>query len=117
MCGLQGEMEAECERFRQSQDALANARRDLTTREQSLQRAKDELSLAHMRISQGSDRAQSLEQRGKQLQEELKCQRQNTESSRLQHQQRTRDLDKQHQRVRGGWVCLRVACTPPLCVR
>uniref|UniRef100_A0A4W5NJY3 Si:dkeyp-115e12.6 n=1 Tax=Hucho hucho TaxID=62062 RepID=A0A4W5NJY3_9TELE len=96
--GLQGEMKAECERFRQSQDALANARRDLTTREQSVQRAKDELSLAHTRISQGSDRAQSLEQRVKQLQEELKCQRQNTESSRLQHQQLTRDLDKQHQR-------------------
>uniref|UniRef100_A0A674CKY9 Si:dkeyp-115e12.6 n=1 Tax=Salmo trutta TaxID=8032 RepID=A0A674CKY9_SALTR len=99
MHGLQGEMKAECERFRQSQDALANARRDLTTREQSLQRAKDELSLAYTRISQESDRAQSLEQRVKQLQEELKCQRQNAESSRLQHQQRTRDLDKQHQRV------------------
>uniref|UniRef100_A0A8K9XFS9 Si:dkeyp-115e12.6 n=1 Tax=Oncorhynchus mykiss TaxID=8022 RepID=A0A8K9XFS9_ONCMY len=98
MRGLQGELKAECERFRQTQDALANARKDLTTREQSLQRAKDELSLAHTRISQESDRAQSLEQRGKQLQEELKCQRQNTESSRLQHQQRTRDLDKQHQR-------------------
>ncbi|XP_041701807.1 centromere protein F [Coregonus clupeaformis] len=98
MRALQGELKAECERFRQTQDALANARRDLTTREQSLQRAKDELSLAHTRISQESDRAQSLEQRVKQLQEELKCQRQNTESSRLQHQQRTRDLDKQHQR-------------------
>ncbi|XP_029580259.1 centromere protein F, partial [Salmo trutta] len=98
MRGLQGELKAECERFRQTQDALANARKDLTTREQSLQRAKDELSLAHTRISQESDRAQSLEQRVKQLQEELKCQRQNTESSRLQHQQRTRDLDKQHQR-------------------
>ncbi|XP_071251435.1 centromere protein F [Salvelinus alpinus] len=98
MRGLQGELKAECERFRQSQDALANARKDLTTREQSLQRAKDELSLAHTRISQESDRAQSLEQRVKQLQEELKCQRQNTESSRLQHQQRARDLDKQHQR-------------------
>ncbi|XP_014068425.2 trichohyalin isoform X1 [Salmo salar] len=98
MHGLQGEMKAECERFRQSQDALANARRNLTTREQSLQRAKDELSLAYTRISQESDRAQSLEQRVKQLQEELKCQRQNAESSRLQHQQRTRDLDKQHQR-------------------
>uniref|UniRef100_A0A4W5KU31 Si:dkeyp-115e12.6 n=1 Tax=Hucho hucho TaxID=62062 RepID=A0A4W5KU31_9TELE len=98
MRDLQGELKAECERFRQTQDALANARKDLTTREQSLQRAKDDLSLAHTRISQESDRAQSLEQRVKQLQEELKCQRQNTESSRLQHQQRTRDLDKQHQR-------------------
>lgn len=40
------------------------------------------------------------EQRLKQLQEELKCQRQNAESSRLQHQQRSKELEKQHQRVR-----------------
>ncbi|XP_010896678.2 centromere protein F [Esox lucius] len=95
---VEGELKAECERFRQTQDALAAARKDLTAREQSLQRTKDELSLAHSRISQETDRAQSLEQRVKQLQEELKCQRQNSESSRLQHQQRSRDLEKQHQR-------------------
>ncbi|KAL0973884.1 hypothetical protein UPYG_G00212390 [Umbra pygmaea] len=95
---LEGELEAECERFRQTQDALATARKDLTTREQSLQKTKDQLSLAHTRISQESDRAQALEQRLKQLQEELKCQRQNSESSRLQHQQRFKDLEKQHQR-------------------
>lgn len=56
MRDLQGELKAECERFRQTQDALANARKDLTIREQSLQRAKDELSLAHTRISQESER-------------------------------------------------------------
>lgn len=44
--------------------------------------------------------ASGAEQRLKQLQEELKCQRQNAESSRLQHQQRSKDLEKQHQRVR-----------------
>lgn len=44
--------------------------------------------------------ASGAEQRLKQLQEELKCYRQNAESSRLQHQQRVKDLEKQHQRVR-----------------
>ncbi len=44
--------------------------------------------------------ASGAEQRLKHLQEELKCQRQNAESSRLQHQQRSKELEKQHQRVR-----------------
>ena len=39
----------------------------------------------------------------KKLQEELKCQGQNAESSRLQHQQRTKELEKQHQMVRERW--------------
>ncbi|KAJ8014870.1 hypothetical protein DPEC_G00020260 [Dallia pectoralis] len=98
VCAVEGELKAECERVRQTQDALASARKELTAREQSLQKTKEELSLAHTRISQEVDRAQTLEQRLKQLQEELKCQRQNSESSRLQHQQRSRDLEKQHQR-------------------
>lgn len=37
----------------------------------------------------------------KQLQEELKCERKNAESCRLQHQQRVKELEKQHHRV--GW--------------
>lgn len=44
--------------------------------------------------------ASGVEQRVKQLQEELKCQRQNAESSRLQHQQRVKEQEKQHQKVR-----------------
>lgn len=43
--------------------------------------------------------ALGAEQRAKQLQEELKCQRQNSESIRVQHQQRTKELERQHQRV------------------
>uniref|UniRef100_A0AAV2MJM7 Kinetochore protein Cenp-F/LEK1 Rb protein-binding domain-containing protein n=1 Tax=Knipowitschia caucasica TaxID=637954 RepID=A0AAV2MJM7_KNICA len=43
-------------------------------------------------------RASTAEQKAKHVQEELKCQRQNAESSRVQHQQRTKELEKQHQR-------------------
>ncbi|XP_062332027.1 centromere protein F [Osmerus eperlanus] len=98
VCVLEGELCAEAERLRQTQDQLTQTRRELGSREHSLQKARDELSLAHTRISQESDRVSSAEQRQKQLQEELKCQRQNTETSRVHAQQRTRDLEKQHQR-------------------
>ena len=46
--------------------------------------------------------ASGSEQRLKQLQEELRCQRQNAESIRLQNQQRTKEMEKQHQKVRQG---------------
>ncbi|XP_006782026.2 centromere protein F [Neolamprologus brichardi] len=61
-------------------------------------KVSNELSLAQTRMAQDSERASGAEQRLKQLQEELKCQRQNAESSRLQHQQRCKELEKQHQR-------------------
>lgn len=53
-----------------------------------------------MRVCVRVWQASGAEQRVKQLQEELKCHRQNAESSRLQHQQRVKDLEKQYQRVR-----------------
>ncbi|KAM3612888.1 uncharacterized protein V6R79_016453 [Siganus canaliculatus] len=80
------------------QNELAQSKKELAARELSVQKAHNELSVAHTRISKESERASGAEQRLKQLQEELKCQRQNAESSRLQHQQRTKELEKQHQR-------------------
>ncbi|XP_061581547.1 centromere protein F [Cololabis saira] len=80
------------------QSDMAQTKKELAARELSLQKARDELSMAHTCMAQERDRASTTEQKLKQLQEELKCQRQNTESSRLQHQQRTKDLEKQHQR-------------------
>ncbi|XP_056133832.1 centromere protein F [Lampris incognitus] len=95
---LEGELRTEAEQLKASQEELDKCRKELTAREHNLQRSHDQLSLAHSRMAQESDRASGAEQRLRQLQEELQCQRQNTESSRLQHQQRTKDLEKQHQR-------------------
>ncbi|KAM9740399.1 uncharacterized protein ACNS7B_011852 isoform 1-T1 [Menidia menidia] len=80
------------------QSEMVQTKKELAAKELGLQRARDELSSAHTRMAQESERASGAEQRLKQLQEELKCQRQNAESCRLQHLQRTKDLEKQHQR-------------------
>ncbi|XP_063731822.1 centromere protein F [Eleginops maclovinus] len=77
---------------------MMQSKKELAAKDASVQKARNELSLAHTRMAQESERASGAEQRLKHLQEELKCQRQNTESSRLQHQQRAKELDKQHQR-------------------
>ncbi|XP_042348943.1 centromere protein F isoform X2 [Plectropomus leopardus] len=95
---LEEELSAKAGTLTSLQSEMVQSKKDLAARELSLQKARDELSMAHTRMAQESDRASGAEQRLKQLQEELKCQRQNAESSRLQHQQRSKELEKQHQR-------------------
>ncbi|XP_029917597.1 centromere protein F isoform X2 [Myripristis murdjan] len=98
VCALEEELRAEAQRLKLSQEELAQSRKELAAKDLNLQRASDKISLAHTRMAQESERASGAEQRLRQLQEELKCQRQNADSSRLQHQQRTKELEKQHQR-------------------
>ncbi|XP_061690821.1 centromere protein F isoform X2 [Syngnathoides biaculeatus] len=95
---LEEQLSVKTETLKSLQAEMAQAKKKMAAAELGLQRAHNELSVAHARISQEGERALAAEQRLKQLQEELKCQRQNAESSRLQHQQRTKELDKQHQR-------------------
>ncbi|XP_035988335.1 centromere protein F-like [Fundulus heteroclitus] len=73
-------------------------KKELAAKELVLQKTRDEVTVAHTRMAQDKERASETEHKLKQLQEELKCQRQNAESSRLQHQQRTKELEKAHQR-------------------
>ncbi|XP_057706964.1 centromere protein F isoform X2 [Corythoichthys intestinalis] len=98
MASLKDELSLKATTLKSLQDEVAQGKKKMAATEISLQRAHNELSVAHTRISQESERASGAEHKLKQLQEELKCQRQNAESSRLQHQQRTKELDKQHQR-------------------
>lgn len=80
------------------QNEIAQSKKELAAKELSVQRVSDELSRAQTRIALEGERASGAEQKLKQLQEELKCERKNAESSRLQHQQRVKDQEKQHQR-------------------
>ncbi|XP_029966578.1 centromere protein F [Salarias fasciatus] len=102
LCGrisaLEEELSGKTRALKSIQNEQMQSKKELAAKELSLQRARDELSAAQTRIAQDSDRASAAEHRLKQLQEELKCQRQNAESSRLQQQQRTKELEKQHQR-------------------
>ncbi|XP_070693100.1 centromere protein F isoform X2 [Pempheris klunzingeri] len=95
---LEEELCAKTRTLKSLENEMVQSKKELAARELSIQRARDELSLAHTHMAQQSERASGAEQRLKQLQEELKCQRQNAESSRLQHQQRSKELEKQHQR-------------------
>ncbi|XP_073342824.1 uncharacterized protein [Pagrus major] len=98
LSALEEELCSKATMLKSIQSELTQGKKDLAARELIIQKSRDELSLAHTRMAQESERASGAEQRLKQLQEELKCQRQNAESSRLQHQQRSKELEKQHQR-------------------
>ncbi|XP_016431752.1 centromere protein F isoform X2 [Sinocyclocheilus rhinocerous] len=95
---LQREAQLESERLRDMESRLAQANREISTKEQSLTRTQDQLTRAQTRITQETDRAQASEQKVKQLQEELKCQMQNTETSRCNAEQRRKDMEREHQR-------------------
>ncbi|XP_055015263.1 centromere protein F isoform X2 [Boleophthalmus pectinirostris] len=95
---LEEELRVKVQTINTIQNEVAQNKKELAAKEISLQRLRGDLTLAHTRMSQEEERASTAEQRAKQLQEELKCQRQNAESSRVQHQQRTKELEKQHQR-------------------
>ncbi|XP_051276841.1 centromere protein F isoform X2 [Dicentrarchus labrax] len=95
---LEEELCAKAGTLKSVQNEMVQSKKELAARELNIQRARDELTLAHTRMAQESERASGAEQRLKQLQEELKCQRQNAESIRLQQQQRSKELEKQHQR-------------------
>ncbi|CAL8268765.1 unnamed protein product [Boreogadus saida] len=94
---VEAELRAETNRLKASQDQLGRSQKELAAAETSLQKSRDQISQAQTRTLQETDRASVAEQKVKKLQEELKCQGQNAESSRLQHQQRTKELEKQHQ--------------------
>ncbi|XP_043113196.1 centromere protein F [Puntigrus tetrazona] len=95
---LQREAQLESERLRDMESRLAQANREISTKEQNLTRAQDQLTRAQTRITQETERAQASEQKVKHLQEELKCQRQNAETSRCNAEQRRKDMEREHQR-------------------
>ncbi|XP_042558707.1 centromere protein F-like isoform X1 [Clupea harengus] len=95
---LEKDLRAEAERYRESEARLGEAKRELAGREQSLMRSKDELGRAHTLVGQERDRAQASELRVKQLQEELKCQRQNAETTRCHGDQKRKEMERGHQR-------------------
>lgn len=54
--GLEEELSAKVKMLKSIQSEMAQSKKELTARELSLQKARDEISMAHTRISQESQR-------------------------------------------------------------
>ncbi|XP_078284250.1 centromere protein F-like [Rhinoraja longicauda] len=83
------------------QSALEKSRAELAMKEQALSKSKDSLDRAAAQQEQTRNKCALLEQKVKQVAEELNCQRQNAESVRHRMEQKAKNAEKEYQQV---WI-------------
>uniref|UniRef100_UPI00398EF13B centromere protein F-like n=1 Tax=Pristiophorus japonicus TaxID=55135 RepID=UPI00398EF13B len=84
-------------KLQETQSHLEKYKGELATKEQALSKSRDDLTRATVQQEQTRDKCALLEQKLKQLSEDLSCQRQNAESVRRLMEQKSKDKEKEHQ--------------------
>ncbi|XP_067877980.1 centromere protein F-like isoform X2 [Heterodontus francisci] len=84
-------------KLQEVQSHLEKCKAELSTKEQALNKSRDDLMRATVQQEQTSNKCALLEQKLKQVSEELNCQRQNAESVRRLMEQKSKDKEKEHQ--------------------
>ncbi|XP_041035906.1 centromere protein F-like isoform X1 [Carcharodon carcharias] len=84
-------------KLQEVQSNLEKSKAELAMKEQALSKSKDELMRVTVQQEQTNNKCALLEQKLKQVSEELSCQRQNAESVRRLMEQKSKDKEKEHQ--------------------
>ncbi|XP_048381054.2 centromere protein F-like isoform X2 [Stegostoma tigrinum] len=84
-------------KLQEVQSHLEKSRAELAMKEQALSKSRDDLMRATIQQEQNNNKCVVLEQKLKQVSEELSCQRQNAESVRRLMEQKSKDKEKEHQ--------------------
>ncbi|XP_060711540.1 centromere protein F-like [Hemiscyllium ocellatum] len=84
-------------KLQEVQSHLEKSRTELAMKEQALAKSRDDLMRATIQQEQNNNKCAILEQKLKQVAEELSCQRQNAESARRLMEQKLKDKEKEHQ--------------------
>ncbi|XP_072407076.1 uncharacterized protein [Chiloscyllium punctatum] len=84
-------------KLQEVQSHLEKSRTELAMKEQALVKSRDDLMRATIQQEQNNNKCAILEQKLKQVSEELSCQRQNAESARRLMEQKFKDKEKEHQ--------------------
>ncbi|XP_043538640.1 centromere protein F-like [Chiloscyllium plagiosum] len=84
-------------KLQEVQSHLEKSRTELAMKEQALVKSRDDLMRANIQQEQNNNKCAILEQKLKQVAEELSCQRQNAESARRLMEQKFKDKEKEHQ--------------------
>ncbi|KAJ8402852.1 hypothetical protein AAFF_G00361660 [Aldrovandia affinis] len=92
------EMKNQLNKFKEIQSQLDNARRDLCEKDRTLSKSKDELSKMSTQYDQSVTKCSAMEQKLKQVTEEMNCQRHNAESSRSALEQKIKDQERESQK-------------------
>ncbi|XP_063299903.1 centromere protein F isoform X2 [Pelobates fuscus] len=91
------EIKNQVSRCQETQIILDKTKMDLAEKDQTLTKSKDDLARVKIQLEQATDKGMLAEQKLKKVSEELGCQRQNAESSRITVEQKLKDREKEHQ--------------------
>ncbi|CAH2254324.1 centromere F [Pelobates cultripes] len=91
------EIKNQVSRCQETQIILEKTKMDLAEKDHTLTKSKDELARVKIQLEQATDKGVLAEQKLKKVSEELSCQRQNAESSRITVEQKLKDREKEHQ--------------------
>nr|XP_014354160.1 PREDICTED: centromere protein F-like [Latimeria chalumnae] len=93
----ESETKTHMRKWQELQSQLEAARGELSGREQNLSKCEEELSRRAAQHQKVAEKCTALEQRAKQLSEELNCQRQNAETARHHMEQKMKEKEKECQ--------------------
>ncbi|XP_031436037.1 centromere protein F isoform X2 [Clupea harengus] len=85
-------------KFNETQSQLDKAKRDLADKERGLTKSKDDLAKMTTQHEQAVAKCTSMEQKLKQVTEEMNCQRHNSDSTRRTLEQKIKDQEKESQK-------------------
>ncbi|MEJ1270546.1 centromere protein F [Cricetulus griseus] len=95
--GQEKEMKGQVNKFQELQLLLEKTKMELTEKEKVLNKTRDELVRTSAQCDQAAAKCITLEQKLKNLTEELSCQRQNAESARCSLEQKIKEKEKELQ--------------------
>ncbi|MBN3313186.1 CENPF protein, partial [Atractosteus spatula] len=92
------DMKNHVNKLHEIQSNFEKAKMELAEKDKNLNKCRDELTRVTGQYEQTTSKCAALEQKLKQLSEELNCQRHNADSSRLALEQKMKDHEKEHQK-------------------
>ncbi|XP_040594187.1 centromere protein F isoform X2 [Mesocricetus auratus] len=95
--GQEKEMKGQVNKFQELQLQLEKTKVELTEKEKVLNKTRDELVRTTAQCDQAAGKCTALEQKLKNLTEELSCQRQNAESAKCSLEQKIKEKEKEFQ--------------------
>ncbi|XP_051042565.1 centromere protein F isoform X2 [Phodopus roborovskii] len=95
--GQEKEMKGQVNKFQELQLQLEKTKMELTEKEKVLNKTRDELVRTTAQYDQAAAKCTTLEQKLKNLTEELSCQRQNAESAKCSLEQKIKEREKELQ--------------------
>ncbi|KAM8947175.1 centromere protein F [Pelodytes ibericus] len=91
------ELKTQINRYQETPNLLEKTQTDLAEKDRTFTKTRDDLARVKMQLEQSADKCVLAEQKLKKVTEELGCQRQNAESTRVTMEQKSKEREKENQ--------------------